>query len=276
MGRAGSVSRAEPPDDGPIRFWARHERLCLGLGAVALFVLSWEAVGRSGLVNPLFLSSPTAIGSAAIRLWRSGELGAHLRASGTEFLLGYLLAAGTALPLGLAAGWYRRLHFALDPFLSAFYATPRVVLLPLILLWLGIGLWSKVAVVALSAFFHMCITTISGVRTVDPAHLDVARAFGARDLHVFRTLVLPSCVPFLLAACRLGVGRALLGVVVAELYGASAGIGFMIDVAGATFQTDTVFVGIAVIAAFGVLCDGLLVRIERRFEAWRPGAGTAR
>jgi NitT/TauT family transport system permease protein len=163
----------------------------------------------------------------------------------------------------------------LDPFLAAFNATPRIALLPLIILWAGLGLWAKVLVVFLSAFFPICMTTIGGVRTVSAAHLEVARSFGAGDAHIFRTIVFPSCLPFILAGLRVGVGRGLVGVIVAELYGASAGIGFLINLAGSMFQTDTVFVGIALLAGFGLLFNEILRRAERRVERWRPPVGAA-
>jgi NitT/TauT family transport system permease protein len=258
------------------RFGARHERALVGSAAVAAFLLAWELVNRTSLVNPLFLSSPTAILATGARMWSTGELVEHLWTSGAEFTLGYLLAAGTAIPLGLAAGWYRRLGFVLDPFVAALNATPRVALMPLIVLWVGIGIWSKVAVIFLGAFFPICLNTFTGVRTVSDVHVRVARSFLAGDAHLFRTIVLPSCVPFILAGLRLGVGRALVGVVVGELYGASAGVGFLIAMAGSTFQTDRVFVGIGLIAAFGVVCNELLARVEARFERWRPQPGSPR
>ena len=258
------------------RFCGRHERALLGSAAVGTFLLAWEFASRTSLVNPLFVSSPTAIAATGARMWSTGELMEHVRASGVEFALGYLLAAGSAVPLGLAAGWYRRLGFVLDPFLAAFYATPRVALMPLVVLWVGIGIWSKVAVIFLGAFFPICVSTLAGVKTVSDVHVRVARSFQAGEAHLFRTIVLPSCVPFILAGLRLGVGRALVGVVVGELYGASAGLGFLIAMAGATFQTDRVFVGIGVIAAFGILCNELLARAEARVEGWRPPVGALR
>ena len=260
----------------PGRLGGRHERALLGGSAVAVFLLAWELAGRAGLVNPIFLSVPSAIAAAARRMWRSGELMEHVRASGAEFAVGYLLAIGAAVPLGLAAGWYRRLGFVLDPFLAALNATPRVALMPLIVLWVGIGVWSMVAVIFLGAFFPICLSTFAGVRTVSDVHVRVARSFQAGDAHLFRTIVLPSCVPFILAGLRLGVGRGLVGVVVGELYGASAGLGFLVAMAGATYQTDRVFVGIGLIAGFGVLCNELLTRAEARVEAWRPPAGSPR
>jgi NitT/TauT family transport system permease protein len=255
-----------------VSLYSRHERLILGVTAIAAVLFAWEIVGRTRLVNPIFLSSPTAVFRAGLEMARSGELGVHLRVSGIEFGAGYLLAVLTAVPLGLWAGWHRRADFVLEPFLATFYATPRVALLPVIVLWVGVGLLSKVAVVALGAFFPVCINTIAGVKTVDPAYVRVAQSFRAGKARVFRTIVLPSSLPFILVGLRLGVGRALVGVVVAELFAAAAGIGFLISIAGSTFQTDKVFVGIAVLAAFGVFCNEALSRIERRFERWRPRA----
>jgi NitT/TauT family transport system permease protein len=254
----------------------RHERALLGSAAVGVFLVTWEVAYRTSLVHPLFLSSPTAIAATGARMWSTGELMAHVRASGAEFALGYLLAAGAAVPLGLAAGWYRRLGFAVDPFLAAFNATPRVALMPLVVLWVGIGIWSKVAVIFLGAFFPICVSTMAGVKTVSDVHVRVARSFQAGDAHLFRTIVLPSCVPFILAGLRLGVGRALVGVVVGELYGASAGLGFLIATAGATFQIDRVFVGIGVIAAFGIVCNEVLARAEARVDRWRPQVSSPR
>jgi ABC-type nitrate/sulfonate/bicarbonate transport system permease component len=270
--RSASVDNAasKRPSDG-----AGRERLLLGVLSVGFFLAGWEIVARTGAIHPIFISSPTAVAAAARRLWASGELARHVAASGTEFLIGCLLATAIAVPLGLAAGWYRRLNYVLDPFLAAFNATPRIALLPLIILWVGLGLWAKVLVVFLSAFFPICMTTIGGVRTVSAAHLEVARSFGARDAHLFRTIVLPSCLPFILSGLRVGVGRGLVGVIVAELYGASVGIGFLINLAGSMFQTDTVFVGIALLAGFGLLLNEILRRAERRVERWRPPVGAA-
>ncbi len=256
-------------------FYLRHERLVLGCAAVAFALGLWEVVGRSGTVNPIFLSSPSAIAATGYKMTVSGELSQHLLVSGKEFLLGYFMAVLTAIPLGLLVGWYRRLNYVLDPFLSALYVTPRVALLPLIVLWLGVGILPKVAVIFLGAFFPICINTIAGVRTVDRSHIMVARSFGGDNLHLLKTIVFPSCVPFMLAGLRLAVGRALVGVVVGEFYAASAGVGFLITVAGASFQTDKVFVGIAIIAAFGMMCNEILSRAERRVEKWRPAVDSA-
>ena len=263
---------AEAGTDEPVGRWMRYERAIIGVAAVGAGLGLWEAVSRSGAIKAIFLSSPSRIAATAADMLASGELVEHLRVSGAEFLVGYALAL-TAIPIGLMTGWYRRLNSVLDPFLTALYVTPRVALMPLIILWIGIGLWSKVAIVFLGAFFPICISTIAGVKTVDPVHLRVARSFQATQRHLFLTIVVPSCIPFILAGLRLGIGRALVGVVVGELYGATAGVGYLISVAGSGFETDRVFVGVAVLGTFGMLCNEVLVRLERRFEAWRPAAG---
>jgi NitT/TauT family transport system permease protein len=147
-----------------------------------------------------------------------------------------------------------------------------VAFLPLIILWIGIGLWSKVAVVFLGAFFPICISTMSGVGTVERAHLNIARTFRASELQILRTIVVPTTLPFILTGLRLGVGRALIGIVVAEIYAASAGVGYLIMMSGSTFQTDRLFVGIAVLAGVGIASDALFSSAERRVGRWRPPA----
>jgi len=195
--------------------------------------------------------------------------------SATEFLAGYLMAAGVAIPLGLAVGWYRRLSYLLGPFIDTLNAVPRVTLLPLIVIWCGIGLWSKIVVVFLGAVIPLLINTAAGVRTNEERFLRVARSFGASQLRIFWTIVLPGTVPFIFTGLKYAAGRALLGVVVGELYAATAGIGFLIAVSGNSFQTDKVFAGILIVTFTGLLTVEVLNRLERRFEAWRPRVGSA-
>ena len=252
---------------------AVRERRVLRVAAVTVFLVAWELVGRAGVVDPIFLSYPSMIARAGHRMLVSGELVEHLRVSGAEFLLGLVLACVTGLPIGLLAGRYPRIDAVLDPFLSGLYATPRLALLPLIVLWIGIGLSSKVAIVFLGAFFPICLDTIAGVRAVDPRYLRLARSFRASEARIFRTIVLPSAAPFIVAGLRLAVGRALVGVVVGEFFAGSAGIGFLISVAGSTFQTDKVFVGIVILAAVGIGANAILSGLAQRIERWRPARG---
>jgi NitT/TauT family transport system permease protein len=246
-----------------------REHAMLAAIGVASFIAVWELLPALGLVNPLFTSSPSRIAVAA-RAAAADRLWADILISATEFWTGFLLAVAVGVPLGVFLGWYRRWHALVEPLITMFYTTPRVALLPLLILWLGIGLSSKIAVVFLGAVFPILMNVIAGMRTIDETLLTCARSFGASDLKIFTTLALPGSVPFTLTGLRIGVGRALVGVVVGEMVASSGGLGHMISVAGTTFQTDRVFVGIVIIAVFGYVVTALLNALERRFDAWRP------
>ena len=145
-------------------------------------------------------------------------------------------------------GWYRRLGMIVEPFLTALYATPRVALVPLILIWFGIGIWSKVFIVFINAFFPVLINTIGGVRAIDADLLRTARVFRASDWQIFTTIVIPGSVPFILTGVRQAVALGLIGVVVGEMFAGSEGIGYMTNYGGQTLSTDTVFLGVVIIA----------------------------
>ena len=256
------------------KFYLNNEKLILGASAVILFLLAWETVGNwAALINPMFMSAPSLVGKAAWQLFTSGEIYNDLYVSGTEFMWGYLLSVVVAIPFGIAIGWYKRFAYICDPFVNAMNATPRVALLPLVIIWVGIGIPSKVAIIFLGAVFPLLINTRDGVKTTPANLLTAARSFGASEWQIFKSVVLPSTVPFILTGLRLAVGRALIGVMVGELYAATAGIGFMITVAGATFQTDKVFVGVLIFAITGMILTDLIDRYERRFNTWRPKVG---
>jgi len=254
-------------------------------------VAVWQFIAFRRLVPELFLPGPSDIVVAFATYITKGEL-VHLQfsilsypfditfpkgaiwndvwVSGQELFLGFVLAIVVGLPLGMLMGWYRRFNKALDPFVTFFNAIPRVSLTPLFIIWFGIGINSKIAVVFLGALFAIVINAAVGVRNLDPALVKAARSFGATDAQLFRTVVLPGCVPFILAGFRLGLAHALTGVVVAELIAAQAGVGLMMATAGATFQTSKVFVGIVIIAGAGVLITNVFARIERRYQSWKP------
>ena len=265
-----------PPGGVRRRHRAASRARLISTVSIVMFMLVWEGVVRLHLVNPLFTSSPTRIAEAFAQMIHEGSLGKDLRVSGSEFLLGYALAVVVGILVGVGMGWYADVAAALQPFVSALYSTPRVALIPLLIIWLGIGIWSKVAVVFLVAVFQILISTEAGVRAADESLIRTAHSFGANDRQIFTTIVLPGAVPFLIAGLRLGLGQALVGIVVGELYAATAGIGYEIAVAGETFQTDRVFVGIAILASTAILLMWGLRRLEMRFESWRPqrqGAG---
>ena len=258
------------------KFYLNHEKKILGTAAVIAFLVIWELVGNTlQLINPMFMSAPSLVWKAAVQLFSSGEIYNDLYVSGIELLWGYVLSAVVAIPFGISIGWYKKMSYIFDPFVNAMNATPRVALLPLVIIWLGIGILSKVGIIFLGAVFPILINTRDGVKTTPVNLLTAAKSFGASEWMVFKTVVLPSTIPFILTGLRLGLGRAIVGVMVGELYAATAGIGFMITVAGATFQTDKVFVGVLIFALTGMLGMELLTRVEGRFNKWRPKVGSA-
>lgn len=247
-----------------------YQPLLIGTAAVVIFVAAWQVISSARLVPPLFLPAPTDIVMAYERMFRDPEIWTDLAASGTEVLYGFGLAIVLGLPIGLAMGWYRPIRYALDPFVAFFYSTPRIALTPLMVIWLGIGIWSKVAVIFLGAFFPIAINTMAGIRSLDPLLLRAARSFGARDAQIFRTIALPGTVPFILTGIRLGVGHALIGVVVAELIAAQYGVGKLMLDSFDVFNMATGFAALILIAVTGVVLTIAIQRLERRFDAWRP------
>jgi NitT/TauT family transport system permease protein len=267
--------------DAPVRrldlaqLYRANERIIIGGGTLIAVLLLWEFTGRLGVIDPQLISAPSLIGSAGWRLMREGEIWPQVRVSAAEFLLGYGLAVVVGVPLGLATGWYRRLSFVLGPFIDGFNAVPRLTLMPLIVIWFGIGIWSKAFVAFLGAVLPILIAAHAGVKTSETRFIQVARSFGASQRKIFVSIILPGTVPFIFTGLKYGAGRALLGVVVGELYAATAGIGYMIGQAGNTFETDVLFLGVLLFTAAGLMMTGFLNLCERRFESWRPKVGAA-
>jgi ABC-type nitrate/sulfonate/bicarbonate transport system permease component len=274
----------------PLRLYRTHERAILGAAGVVAFLVLWEGFERGWWaellhpllgaqamrleLKPIFFSSPTRIAHEAFRMFFvTGEIWNDLGWSSLEFVLGVSLALAIGVPLGLAAGWYRGFSYAVAPFLTALNATPQVAFLPLLILWVGTGLASRVLIIVLLAVLPIAMSALAAVRTVDARLIRVAQSFSAGDRLLFRSIILPSAVPFLLAGARLAVGRGMIGIVVGEIYGSKAGIGMMINQAGSRFETDKVFVGVLTIAAAGVALVELIRAVERRVEAWRPPVG---
>jgi ABC-type nitrate/sulfonate/bicarbonate transport system permease component len=266
-----SASQLERQERSKIKIWVKkNEKTIIGTISVTIFLIIWELAIYLKWVDPMFTSSPSRIVMAAVTLFSDGGIYHDLKVSGIEFVIGFGLAILIGVPLGILMGWYAKVDAILDPFVSALYATPRIALLPLIMIWFGIGLGSKIAVIFLGSIFPILVNTITGIRTVDADLIKAARSFGAKDLQIFRTVALPACIPLILTGFRLGLGHALIGIVVGELYAATAGIGFMMAVAGSTFQTDRLMVGIIIIALSGMALTEIIKKVEKRFERWRP------
>jgi NitT/TauT family transport system permease protein len=251
-------------------FYQRHEAVILGGSAVVIALAVWEALWEAGKISPLFFTGPSQVVERFGAEWTEGRLKQDMLYSGRNFVIGVGLAIAAGVILGVVIGWYRRLALIVEPFLTALYSTPRVALIPLVLIWFGIGISSKIFIVFINAWFPVLINTIGGVRAIDRDLLRAARAFCASDWQIFTTVVVPGSVPFILTGVRQAVALGLIGVVVGEMFGGSEGIGFMVVYGGQNFLTDTVFLGVVIIAFAGIVLTWLAERLERHFSRWRP------
>ena len=251
-------------------FYERHEATILGTISVVTVLVAWQWAWSAGKISPLFFTGPSGIVKRAFEEWTDGRLKQDMAYSGLNFLVGVSAAIVSGVVIGVVIGWYQRVAMILEPFLTALYSTPRVAMIPLVLIWFGIGMWSKVFIVFINAFFPVLINTIGGVRAADRDLLRAARAYCASDAQIFTTVVIPGAVPFILTGVRQAVALGLIGVVVGEMFGGSEGIGYMVNYGGQTFQTDAVFLGVVIIAIAGITLSWLTGRLERHFSRWRP------
>lgn len=260
----------------PVTRVLKNERVLLGFIGVFGFLVFWEIGGAMGIIDDAFFSRPSRIVAAGIEEVQKPRFWTDVQASMLEFSIGYILAIVLGIPLGLAAGWFRKLQWALDPWLNFFNSLPRVALLPILVIIFGLGLSSKIAVVFLGAFFSIIIPTLQGVRTVERRFLDVATSFRAPRGMLFTTVVAPSTVPFIITGMRLGMARALIGVVTGELYAATIGLGVMIRRAAEVREGDRMLFGVLIFTIAGIVGVELIRRIERRYQKWRPNTEVRR
>lgn len=248
--------------------WSPGLRRLVGLVSVALFLAVWEILPALGWVDVFFVSSPSRILAVYGGLSGSDILHNTLITL-NELLLGFCTATIAGVGIGLMMGWFGLLDALLDPFVEALNATPRVVLLPVLLLWLGIGLASKVAVVFLGVLFPVILNTTAGVKHLEASLVNCSRSFGASNRQIFLTIALPGSLPWIVTGMRQGLGRGMVGVVVAEMAAANAGLGHMISVAGSTFQTNRLFAGVLLLVGLGYGLSLILRSFENRLQNWK-------
>lgn len=253
----------------PQGFFVRNEEKILPWVALGVITVGWEVYGRLGNLSPLFFSYPSEIAQGWVLLARTTLLD-DLRISGIEFALGLGIAL-IAVPLGMVIGSIHRLRLALDPLVNALYSTPILALTPLLVIIFGLGIASKVAIVAIMAFFPLLISTIEGVGTVDSSLQRAARSFGANQLDMYRDVVFPAIVPFLISGLRIAIGRAIIGVVIGEFIGATAGIGYRIRALASVFRTPEYLAGIVTLMVIAVGLNVLLKILQKRVAPWRAG-----
>jgi NitT/TauT family transport system permease protein len=245
-----------------------HAAQFAGLASILAGLGLWEFLSRVVVANALFLAAPSQIFVAIYQLAASGELWPHVSISAAEFALGYAIASLLGILTGLAMAQSEIAKNALQPWISGLYATPTIALAPLFILWLGIGIWSKVLVVIFLVLFPVTINTEAGLRTTSPRLVEMLRSFGATPRQIFFKLALPSAMPFILAGLKLGIGRGLIGVVVAELFGSRAGLGRLISQSADAFNMPDLFAGVIILAIAGIVMTAGFSRLERMLVPW--------
>jgi NitT/TauT family transport system permease protein len=270
-----SVKTVRPPESRPAeaasspRFGgALRPKYLAGILSVAGGLALWELISRVLVDNALFLAAPSQIAVAIYNLAVTGQLWHHVGVSAAEFALGYVIASVIGIALGLAMASSDTVKRALQPWVSGLYATPTIALAPLFILWLGIGIWSKVIVVITLVLFPVAINTEAGLRTTSERLIEMLRSFGATRRQIFFKVSLPSAVPFILAGLKLGIGRGLIGVVVAELFGSRAGLGRLISQSADAFNMPELFAGVVVLAIAGIVMTAGFGWLEKRLVPW--------
>ncbi|MGB7039769.1 MAG: ABC transporter permease, partial [Xanthobacteraceae bacterium] len=247
---AAPAAQTASPDPSPVSVFLaalRRRYLAATLSVVGGLAL-WEIISRYIVANALFLAGPSQIAVAIYHLAMTGELWHHIGVSAAEFALGYVIASLLGIALGVAMASSGTMKQALQPWVSGLYATPTIALAPLFILWFGIGIWSKVIVVISLVLFPVAINTEAGLRTTSERLIEMLRSFGATKRQIFLKVSLPSAVPFILAGLKLGIGRGLIGVVVAELFGSRAGLGRLISQSADAFNMPELFAGVVILA----------------------------
>jgi NitT/TauT family transport system permease protein len=264
------LPRVRRPRHPLVRAYRQNERTVLSVTGLVVFFAAWQIGSNVGVVDRYFFSSPGEIVVAGFREVQLPRFWADVKISALELVVGSLAAVILAVPLGIAIGWYRRVSLTFDPWLSFFNALPRVALVPLVVLWAGLGPEMKTVIVFLGGFFSIILPTVEGVRTVERSLLDVARSFRARERLIFTSLVIPGTLPFIASGMRVAVGRVLAGVIIAEFYAQTQGIGVMIARSTATQQPDRELFGVLIFTLLGLVLTELVGSVERYLQRWRP------
>jgi NitT/TauT family transport system permease protein len=235
--------------------------------SVVVVLAAWEVLGAS--INPIFLSTPSRIALALWDITRNGQLFQALQLSLLGLVIGFGASIVVGVPLGILMGRSRTIEAALEPWVNALFVTPRVALIPLLLIWFGIGFQAQVVVIFLSSVFPIIINAYSGVRDISSNLVDTARSFCADERQLFFEVILPASVPFVMTGLRLGIGHAVIGMIVAQMFLALSGLGKLLVNYGDFYKTDYVFAVVIVIGVLGVLLTEAVKVVERRFAHWK-------
>ena len=244
-------------------------RVVVSTLAVLVFLAIWEIAPRAGIVDATFTSQPSRVIAASLEIVPSGDFLHDVSVSLSEFAIGFALAVGIGVPLGLLLGRFPVLRYLLDPPIMAIYATPHLALLPIFIVWLGIGMQSKIVVAFVGGVIPILVNSMAGVRGVERSWVTAARSFCAREWDVFVKVILPASLPGVIMGIRLGVSRTVLGVVVAEMYQSQAGVGNKIMLYGSEFRTDYLLFNVLLVSVFGFTATWAVRALEEKL--WTAG-----
>lgn len=235
------------------------------IGGLAL----WELIGRFAITDAIVFAPFSRVLAALWSVARTGEIWTHLCVSGIEFLVGFGLAAVVGVVAGTAIAMSCLVRDYVDPWVSLFYSSPLVALMPFYILVFGIGMGSKIAIIFTVAVFPILLNTATGIRATDQRYLEVAHSFNCTKFQIFRKILIPSAIPFTITGLRLGIGRGLTAVVVGELFSSRAGLGYLIASAGQSFDTPTVLMGVLLFSIAGISLMNLLNWLESYVSPWK-------
>jgi len=244
-------------------------RTVIGTLAVAAFLVAWQLVGSHNIIRSDLISYPSEVVTTFATMSASGELAKNAAVSLAEFVQGYVPAVVFGIGVGVVLALVRPLRLFFDPVLIAIYTAPAIAFIPILVVWFGVGAPSKVVIVFISAFFPVMINTRTGVAEVAEPWLRAVRAFGATRLQVIAKAILPGSLPAIMAGLRLGLGRAIVGLIAAEMYVSLMGIGRLIQVYSSAARASEIIVLVTVIAGFGFACVSLVRTLEQRLGTWR-------
>jgi NitT/TauT family transport system permease protein len=251
----------------------RYKVPLLRLLVAALILGAWQfSSGR--LIEPIFLSSPVLVAQRLIELFWTGEIFIHLRATVAAVSQGYVTGALVGIGLGFATGRSRTLSETIEPFLMAFYSIPKMALAPLFVIWLGIGLASKVAIVFISVFFLTFFNTYAGVKGVNEDYVNLARIMRASRWTVLSKVIFPAATPSIILGLKMGLPYGIIGAFVGEFIASNRGIGYFILYSSSVFDSTSVFAGVFTLLALVVVANWALGRLEARLVRWKPAQET--
>ena len=252
---------------------ARHRLYVMAIRLASLVVVlaAWQIGGQH--VDPVLFTTPSAVAAASLQMISSGELWSYLWPSLVVLVVGLAISAVGGVVVGLLLARFWVLDVGLDMYITFLYSTPTVALVPLIVLWVGFESTAKIVILFLFAFFPLVINTYQGVKNVDPRLLEVGRAFRCSERQLWSNIILPAALPFIVTGLRLAVGRGLIGMVLADLYTAISGIGYLITRSASTYRVDKMFVPIVVLGILGITLTALLRTAERWIAPWTVSSG---